>query len=148
MENMLYVWLGIIVFSVILEAATSELVSIWFVFGGLGGLVAVALKMPIGVQAAVAILISAGCLIFTRPFVKKKLNIKRVYTNADRYIGQKAIVIQEIDNIKGMGQVNVKGNIWTARSDDQSKIPVNTEVEILRIEGVKLIVQTLNISSI
>ena len=64
-------------------------------------------------------------------------------TNADRVIGKTAIVIQDIDNIEGKGQVNISGQIWSARSQQAVVIPAGTEVKVLRIEGVKVFVETL-----
>lgn len=62
-------------------------------------------------------------------------------TNADRLLGAVAVVTQEIDNRSATGQVKVSGQIWTARSQGEDPIPVGTSVTVLRIEGVKLIVQ-------
>ena len=56
-------------------------------------------------------------------------------------LGAVAVVTQEIDNRSATGQVKVSGQIWTARSQGEDPIPVGTSVTVLRIEGVKLIVQ-------
>ena len=39
-EYMIYIWLGVILFALIVEGITAQLVSIWFVPGGLAGLIA------------------------------------------------------------------------------------------------------------
>ncbi|WP_099204340.1 NfeD family protein [Scatolibacter rhodanostii] len=145
MDNAVYLWLGLIVLSVIAESASSQLISIWFVFGGLGGLIASLLHVPVTGQVVIATIISLLCIFFTRPIVKKKLEVKRVRTNADRFIGEKAMVTREIDNVTGIGQVSVKGITWTARSEDEQGISEGTEVEVLAIEGVKLIVRQIQI---
>ena len=51
------------------------------------------------------------------------------------------MVIQTIDNLKATGQVKIDGNVWTARSVDDSVIPTGETVEVLQISGVKLIVK-------
>ena len=58
-------------------------------------------------------------------------------------IGREAVVTQAIDNLKGEGQVNVSGSIWTARSMDQTVIPKGASVLVDAIEGVKLIVHPI-----
>ncbi len=63
-----------------------------------------------------------------------------VKTNADRYIGKLAVVTEEISNIDAKGQVKVDNQIWSARSQNGETISEGTKVNVLRIEGVKLIV--------
>lgn len=144
METTVFLWLGLIILAVVLESVTSQLVSIWFVFGGVAGLIAEAFHVPAEGQVAIAVVVSMLCLFFTRPFLKKKLDIKKVSTNSDRYIGERALVTAAIDNLKSSGQVQVRGVVWTARSErDDLPVAEGTEVRILRIEGVKVIVRPL-----
>ena len=84
---------------------------------------------------------SLVCLLLVRPLAKNHVNSKVEPTNADRIIGEKAVVTEEIDNLKGTGAVSVSGRIWTARSDTDGTIPKDTPVRILRIEGVKVFVR-------
>ncbi len=135
-----YFWLVVIVVAAVVEGATAQLVSIWFVAGGVGALIADLCGADLWLQAVVFVVVSAVTLLATRPLVKKLLNFKRVDTNAGRYIGKTGIVIIEINNMLGVGQVNVLGSIWTARSEDSSVIEVGEHVLIKSIEGVKVIV--------
>lgn len=139
-----YIWLGIIVIAVLLEMGTTQLISIWFAAGALGGLIANLLGAPFLVQVLVFALITGITLAFTRPFVRSTLAIKKTNTNADRYLGKIAVVTVEINNTLGTGQANVLGSIWTARSADGSVIPVGQRVLVESIDGVKLIVRIKN----
>jgi membrane protein implicated in regulation of membrane protease activity len=121
---------------------TAQLVSIWFVFGSITGLIAAICGAPIILQVIIFVLVTIITLIATRPIVKKKLNTKVQPTNADRCIGQDGVVIEEINNLAPSGQVKADGKIWTARSFDQSVIPNGTVVTVEKIDGVKLIVKT------
>lgn len=47
---------------------------------------------------------------------------KKVATNADRIIGQKAMVTEPIDNVAGHRAVSIGGTVWTARSDSAKPI--------------------------
>lgn len=137
-----FVWIAIMVAAGILEGVTAQLVSIWFVVGGAGGLIASLFGASQPVQGLVFSLVTAATLVATRPFVKKVLDFKTTGTNADRYLGKIAIVTIEINNTLGTGQVNVLGSIWTARSTDGSIIPVGARVSVESIDGVKLIVES------
>jgi len=80
-------------------------------------------------------------MIFTRPFVKRYATVKETATNADRVLEMVGVVREPICNIDGKGAVYVGGKLWTARSEDDTQIDKDTQVDILRIEGVKLIVR-------
>jgi membrane protein implicated in regulation of membrane protease activity len=139
-----YFWLVVIAVAAVVEGATAQLVSIWFVAGGVGALIADLCGADLWVQAIVFIVVTALTILATRPLVKKLLNFKRIDTNAGRYIGKTGVVIIEINNMLGVGQVNVLGSIWTARSEDNSVIDVGKHVLVKSIEGVKVIVTELN----
>ncbi len=62
--------------------------------------------------------------------------------NTNGTIGKTAVVIKEIDNLKGTGEVKVGSEVWRAVSDDDSKvIPQDAKVIVLKIDGVKVIVK-------
>lgn len=138
--NMYVVWVGAIVVFGILEGVTAQLVSIWFVAGSLAALISVPLGAPQWLQFVIFFAVSLIVLIALRPLVKKRLTPKIEKTNADKCIGQDAIVTEEINNIVPTGQVKADGNVWTARSSDGSIIPKDSIVTVEKIEGVKLIV--------
>ena len=52
-------------------------------------------------------------------------------------------VTMQIDNLSGTGQVNVAGQIWSARSAHDVVIPRETEVRVLKISGVKVLVEAI-----
>lgn len=136
-----YVWLAVIVGAIIVEAATAQLVSIWMVVGGIAAFFVNLAGESLLTQVVVFVVVTAIALALTRPLVKKVILVKKEDTNAGRYIGKIGIVTAQIDNEKGQGQVTVMGNVWSARSEDNSVIPAGNNILVLRIEGVKLIVQ-------
>ena len=92
------------------------------------------------VQIALFVIVSLVAMALVRPMARKWVQPKMVKTNADRILGQEAVVLEEIDNLRGIGQVKVGGAIWTARSTQDEPIPKGTLVRVERIEGVKAIV--------
>ncbi|MDW7667221.1 MAG: NfeD family protein [Bacillota bacterium] len=138
-----YLWLIVAVILAVVEGATLNLTTIWFALGALAAWLVTFLNFSWGLQIGVFVLVSGILLIFTKPLVKKYLKVGRVKTNAEEVIGMNAIVTEEINNIDAKGKVKVKGQIWTARSDDSQIIKIDSIVKVLRIEGVKLIVRKL-----
>ncbi|MDD6728122.1 MAG: NfeD family protein [Eubacteriales bacterium] len=141
-DTMIYaIWAVAIILFGIAEAVTAQLVSIWFVIGAVGGLIAAFCGANLYVQLIVFIAVSVLALVITRPLVKKYIKPKTEHTNADRILNQECIVTEEINNLKGIGQVKGDGKVWTARSADDSVIPAGSVVKVEKISGVKLIVK-------
>lgn len=139
---MLIFWVVLLILLIVVEAVTAQMVTIWFAAGAAGAIVAELLGAQVWLQWIVFIAVSAVALVVTRPLVRKLTKTRVQPTNADRCIGQTAVVTEEIDNIAAKGQVNVNGVIWTARSSDGSVIQKDTKVTVEKIDGVKLIVKT------
>ena len=138
-------WLLAAAAFLILEMLTMGLTSIWFAGGALVGAVAARLYMPLGVQSAVFAVVSVVLLMLTRPLARKYLNSRTVKTNVDSLIGESCVVTQTIDNLKAEGQVLIKGQVWTARSTEEDKvIQKDTKVKVIKISGVKLIVEPVS----
>lgn len=135
------VWLALLIIFAVAEAATVGLTSVWFALGSLGALVCALAGGNIWLQLGIFIVLSLVCLVALRPLAKKYLNNRVEPTNADRVIGQEARVTQDIDNIQGTGAVTIGGVTWTARSEHDTPIPTGAMVRVLRIEGVKVIVE-------
>ena len=133
-------WLIAMVLFGVLEAVTVGLTSIWFAVGALAALIAASLGAFALVQVVVFLVVSFVTLLLVRPLAQRYINDRKEPTNADRVIGREAVVTQAIDNLKGEGQVNVSGAVWTARSQEEAPLPAGARVRVLRIEGVKVIV--------
>ena len=139
---MMIFWLVLLIVCIVVEAATMGLTTVWFAGGALVAILATLLNAPVGLQVVLFFVVSFVMLFFTRPVAVKYFNRDRVKTNVDSLIGKQGIVTGEIDNIKSTGQVVLNGQEWTARSSDDAKtIPVGTVVNIVYINGVKLIVE-------
>ena len=92
--------------------------------------------------------ISSGILIFaTRALADKIIKKDTVPTNVYSIVGKRGIVIEDIDWATGKGQIKSEGEIWSAKTREQINIPKGTEVEIESIDGVKVFVKPLKITS-
>jgi len=137
-------WAVLLVVLVVIELETVQLVSIWFALGAAGALIsaAVAPRMSLlWLQLLIFLVVSGVSLYLTRPFVKKHVRIKQTATNADRVLAMIGTVRETVSSIDNTGTVYVGNKLWTARPEaGEADIPVGAQVDILRIEGVKLIV--------
>lgn len=135
-------WLVALVPFILIEIATMGLTTIWFAGGALVAVIASALGLPLVVQIVLFFAVSFVLLYFTRPMAVKYFNKDRVKTNAESLVGRQAIVISEIDNLQGIGQVTVGGMEWSARTAEAGvRLDVGSVVNIIAINGVKLIVE-------
>ena len=140
--NPVIVWLAILIILVVIEIFTLGLTTIWFAGGALVAILVAALGGPVWLQIIIAAVVSAVLLFFTRPIAMKYFNRDRERTNAESLVGRQAIVISEINNLQGIGQVTINGMEWTARSIMDDHIIEPGEVVIVRgINGVKLLVE-------
>ena len=137
---MALIWLAAMVLFGVMEAATVNLVSIFFLGGALAAFIAALLHGPLWLQILLFLAVSAALLAGLRPLVRKKLNPRITRTNADSVVGRTGLVTQAIDDLEGTGQVKIDGLYWTARTRDRRKIPVGATVTVSGIEGVKVIV--------
>ena len=142
METTSICWLAVFVLLIVIELATMGLTTIWFAGGAVAGFIASMLGANVVIQAVVFFVVSIVLLIFTRPFAVRYINSNKTKTNIDGLIGQEALVLEEINNIRETGCARLEGKEWTARSVDDTVIPTDTVVIVERIEGVKLIVKT------
>lgn len=135
-------WLIIAGFFAILEIFTVGFLVIWI---GAGALLAMIVSFffpkQIVLQIAIWVISSIILILLTRKFAEK-VEPKATATNVYSIIGKKAYVTKEINNLKSQGQIKINGDTWSARSENpEGIIPIDSEVEIVRIEGVKAIVK-------
>ena len=71
-------------------------------------------------------------------FSKKGNNAEDFDLNS--VIGEKCVVIEEINTFSGSGLVKVKGTLWAARGSYEDDVfAVGETLKVVAIEGVKLI---------
>ena len=125
------------------EIFTAGFLIFWVGVGALLAMASAFFTDNIIIQTTIFV-ISSGLLLFlTRPFVNKYVDKDQddVVTNAKSIIGRKAVVTEDIDPLKSVGLVKVGEEVWSAISGTQELIPAGTKVEILDIDGVKVVVK-------
>ena len=135
-------WLILFVILLIIEILTLGLTTIWFAGGALVAFILAFVGFDLPVQIIVFLLVSILLLVLTRPVAIKFFNKERQKTNAESLIGQKAVVIEKIDTLHGVGRAEVNGMEWSAKADEAGQIIEAGEIVVIEgIQGVKLIVK-------
>lgn len=135
-------WLVALMVLLVIEVITMGLTTIWLAGGALIAVFVAWAGFPWYVQATVFLVVSLLLLCSTRPIAVKYFNKERVKTNIESIIGKQAIVLTEINNLKGTGQVSLNGMEWSARAyEEETVIPQGAIVVVKEVSGVKLIVE-------
>ena len=141
MNNYAILWIAIMVALTVVELCTYNMITIWFVAGGAVAFAASLLGASLPIQLWIFVIVSVATLVLTKPLVTKKLRADRISTNADRIIGMKAVVTEDISPDKFAVKVNVGGQEWSAVSSDGETITEGNTVTVEKIDGVKLVVK-------
>lgn len=142
MEVMFWVWLAVIAVAIVIEILTLDLVSVWFAFGAVIPFILAAVGgIAIEIQIAVFVVVSALLIIFMRNWAKKLLfkNMNEK-TNINSIIGKKIRLLEDTD-FEHLGSLKINDVTWTAVSHDGKLIKAGQIVEVVKVDGNKLLVK-------
>lgn len=142
-KDMAMFWMIAMWIFIIVEVVSPNLVSLWFALGSILALIAANYKLGFQWQMVIFLIVSIILLSLLRPIYIKYIKVRNIKTNVNALIGEEGFVTADINNIESKGLVRVKGQIWSARSQDEDIISSGTKIQVLKIEGVKLIVKTI-----
>lgn len=135
-------WLVAFVISLVIEILTLGLTTIWFAGGAVVAFLLALLDVGLPIQIVAFLIVSIVLLILTRPIALRFFNQRREKTNVDSLIGQKAVVLEQIDPLRSVGRVEINGMEWSARTEDMGIVIEPGEiVEVQAVQGVKLVVK-------
>ena len=134
------IWLILMVILVIAEAATVQLICIWFAAGSLAALIVSLLGASGWLQVLVFFVVSIALLALLWPIAKKRFNPRVSATNTDALVGRICLVTEDIDPLEG-GRVKVNDVTWSAHSEGDVPVLAGKKVKILKIQGAKVIVE-------
>ena len=140
--EMIWIWLAVVAVSLIVEFFTWDLTSIWFAVAGLISMILSAIDGINWVwQLAVFLVISAVLIIFVRQICRKFLLKHEEKTNVEAYAGKRTKLLSAIGENENYGTVKFNGVIWNAIAEDNKAIDKDSDVEIVRVDGNKMIVK-------
>ena len=122
-EYEIIVWFVLIIVAALVEMNTMDLTSIWFSAGALFAFILAIAGAALWIQVSVFVVTSLMLIALVRPITKKYLKTNVVHTNTDRLVGKVAY--------------------WMAVTTSEEDIDVDEKVEVLAVEGVKLVVDRI-----
>ena len=139
-----WIWLIVALATLVIEFATmGQLVSIWFSVGALAAYLVSFLSPGFGIELVVFIVVSLLAFAGLRPFALKYLTPKPTRTNADRLIGMRTKLVEEIYPDK-WGAVILEGIRWSCLDEKRQGIPKDSLVEVVAFEGAKAVVRQVS----
>ena len=145
-QYIVYIWGALALIMVIIEIACTGILQVWFAIGAICSAVVAyfypdAYLVQLLVFAIVScVLMFIGSKIFNDKSENRNVGSNPVYS----IINKTAVVTKEINTAEGVGQISINGDIWSAKTKDDTVIPENTKVKVLDIDGVKAVVEIIN----
>ncbi len=140
-----YFWLILSFLLLIFEVFTLGFLLACFSFGALLAVIPALIGLDATWSMLVFAIASIASILFLRPLILKVTNKSNVKIGMEAMIGRKVKVRESINNLENQGTVSVNGEVWNARSiDDTVLIPAGSIVEIVSYESIELKVKMLN----
>ena len=140
------IWLALFVAMLAVEALGPALVSVWFAFGALVALIVSFIpEVAWWVEVVIFVVISLATLLALRPVLRRYIKRNNYNTNIDSFTGKRGYVIEDIEYLKP-GAVKIGDVSWTAIPvDKDDKILENEVIEVVAVNGNKLIVKKVEV---
>jgi len=138
-----WIWMIIAALFIIGEIFTAGFFLFCFGIGAAVAGVLALLGVSFGWQLAVFVVVSGALFASSRRLAERFSKEQPPGIGADRFIGKKGIVLEEIDNSLNTGRVRLEKEEWRADSEHDTVIPVEKRVEVVRLDGTHLVVKII-----
>lgn len=138
-----WIWMAFAAIFIITEIFTAGFFLLWFGIGAaIAGILAI-FDLNLSWQWGTFLVVSGGLFVISRRFAEGVTRKQPAGIGADRFIGKRGIVLEEIDNIRDTGRVRVEKEDWWAVSETGEVIPAEKKIEVIRLTGTRLVVRAL-----
>ena len=138
-----WIWMIIAALFIVGEIFTAGFFLFCFGIGAAVAGVLDLLGVGFGWQLAVFVGVSGVLFVSSRRLAERFSKKQPPGIGADRFIGKKGIVLEEIDNSLNTGRVRLDKEEWRADSEPDSIIPKGQRVEVVRLDGTDLVVKVI-----
>ena len=138
-----WLWMGLAAVFLIGEIFTEGFFLLWFGIGAaLAGTLAI---FDVGPAWQWATFVVASGLLFavSRRFADRFTHEQPPGIGADRLIGKRGVVLEEIDNTLNVGKVRIDQEEWRADNDTDENVQPGARIEVVRLEGTHAVVRVL-----
>lgn len=130
----LIIWLIMLIIFVVIEIISTGITSVWMAVASGAAAVSAALDAPAWLQFVVFVGTSFILFAFVRPKVKRNYDLKKRRNSEQTLVGDRGLVISEVDNLKRIGLVRIRGREWNARCNENGVVlPEGTVVRIIEV---------------
>jgi membrane protein implicated in regulation of membrane protease activity len=136
-----WIWIALAAIFAVAEIFTAGFFLMWFAVGAAVAGVLAILGVGGGWQWAAFIVVSVLLLAGSRRFAERFTSKQPPGVGADRLIGKKGVVLEEIDEEKNTGRARIEREEWRAGSATGETIPEGERIEVVRLEGTHLVVR-------
>ena len=143
MTQVWWIWMAIAAAFIIGEIFTPGFFLLWFGIGAAAASILAILGFGTGWQWGAFLIIASVLFVISRRFAERFTKKQPLGVGANRYIGGKGVVLEEIDTIKNTGLVQIRNENWRADSDTGEMIPAGKKVEVVKVVGTHLVVKIL-----
>lgn len=138
-----WIWIIIAGIFVVGEIFTAGFFLLWFGVGAAAAGILALLGLGAGWQWGAFFVVSAALYLASRPFADRLTKKQPPGIGADRFIGKKGLVLEDVDNTANTGRVRLDKEEWRADSETDEPIPAGSRVEVVRLDGTHLVVKAL-----
>ena len=137
---MAWLWLAVLILSVVCDVVTKKNIFISFVPSALICCVIDFFFNQPWVQAGIFVCVSVVSALIYKFVIVKKFNSRGSVYSLDSLVGERCVVVEKVDNFAGCGLVKVGKQFWSARGAfEEDSFDVGEALIIVAIEGVKVI---------
>jgi len=138
-----WIWIAIAAVFAVGEIFTAGFFLLWFGIGAAVAGILALLGLGIGWQWAAFVIVSGVLFAVSRRFAERFTKKQPPGIGADRFIGKKGIVLEDINNIENKGRVRIDKEEWRADSDSGDIITAGTKVIVTKLDGTHIVVKVL-----
>jgi membrane protein implicated in regulation of membrane protease activity len=140
-ELMRWGWFVFALVLFVLEIVTTGFVLAAFGVGAVAAGIVAVLGIGLQWQLAVFAAVSGVSVLLSRRFAERVTGPSPEKVGVDRVLGKTAVVLEAIEPVSAAGRVRVEREQWRAQSADGQPIPTGTMVEVIGVEGTRLVVR-------
>lgn len=140
MSMIAWIWFILAAIFVVGEIFSAAFFLLWFGIGAAAAGVLALLGVGFGVQLIVFIALSLVLFLVSRRFADRVTKAQPPGIGADRFTGQKCVVIVEVDNSKNEGRVRMDQEEWRAESATGEVLSPGTRAVVTGTSGTRLVV--------
>lgn len=93
-------------------------------------------------QVLIFLVMTIAFILFTRPFVMKKLKLGKNVTNVNTLEGQEVLVTKDVSQFEKGEAKAANGVIWSVTSENGASIQAGAVCVIVRVDGNTLTIRT------